>query len=813
MKFPLSWLKWYLDTAATLDEISQKLTAIGLEVEGIEDRASTFKGFVVGHIVSAEKHPDADKLQCLIVDTGKEKLKVVCGAPNAHAGMKGVFAPAGSYIPGSDMTLKKTLIRGQESNGMMCSERELLLSEEHKGVIELPDSAVTGSPAADALGVNDPVIEINLTPNRGDCASVYGIARDLAATGIGTLKPPKAVTVAGKFKNPVSVILEDTQTCPLFIGRYIRGVKNGASPKWLQDHLKAVGQKPISVLVDITNYMTLGLNRPLHVFDADKLKGNIHVQLSRKGEKLEALNDKTYDLDDGMVVICDDSGVLALGGVIGGVSSAVDADTKNVYLECAYFSPASIARTGQKLQIDSDARYRFERGIDPGFTEDGAEIATEMILEQCGGEASELSGAGKTPDISRTIFYAPERLKLLGGSDLSEARQLEILNALGFTVATSGKAWAVKTPGWRHDVEGAADIVEEILRIDGYDNIPAVPVVREPGEKRAALSPLQKRVVAARHILAGRGLYETVTWSFMDDAKADLFGAQLHQNKKALTLVNPISADLAVMRPSILPNLIEAAGKNADRGIPDAALFEVGGVYKSPEYDGQLTVAGGVRSGNAEPRHWSRPARSADAMDAKADALAVLEACGVNTGSLQITADAPEWYHPGRSGVLRLGPAVLAYFGEFHPRVLPKSASAFSEDFSSAFGGKRDGAFVGFEVFLQNIPSPKRKGPRRELLKPSPFQPVLRDFAFIVDQTVEAGKLVRVLRDTDKSLISGVEIFDVYTGKGVEPGKKSVALAVTLQPVEKTLTDEDIAALSAKIIGSVQKQTGGALRG
>jgi phenylalanyl-tRNA synthetase beta chain len=749
---------------------------------------------VVGHVLSAEKHPDADKLQCLIVDTGAEKLKVVCGAPNAKAGMKGVFAPSGSTIPGSSITLKKSLIRGQESNGMMCSERELLLSEEHNGIIRLPDSAVTGSPAVDALGINDPVIEINLTPNRGDCAGVYGIARDLAAAGIGSLKPLKAAPVAAKFKNPVSVALKDTNSCPLFIGRYIKGVRNGTSPKWLQDRLKAVGQKPISALVDITNYLTLGLNRPLHVFDADKLQGNIHVRLSAKGEKLAALNDKTYELEDGMVVVCDDTGVLGLGGIIGGVSSAVSASTKNIYLECAYFDPALVAKTGQKLQIDSDARYRFERGIDPAFTAPGAEIATQLILDLCGGEAGDVFTAGAAPDITHTIRYAPSRLKLLGGSDLPDTRQKEILAALGFSVA----AWDVKTPSWRHDVEGAADIVEEILRIDGYDNIPALPLGRSPEQKHAPAGSLQKRIALSRRVLAGRGLYETITWSFMDSAKSDLFGAQRHQNKKALTLVNPISADLSVMRPSILPNLIDAAGKNTDRGIPDAALFEVGGVYKSPEADGQLTVAAGLRSGNAQSRHWSQAARPADAMDAKADALAVLEACGVNTNSLQITADAPEWYHPGRSGALRLGQNVLAWFGEIHPAVL--------------MALKRDEACAGFEVFLQNLPQIKKKGTRKELLKLSPFQPVSRDFAFIVDQTVETEKLARAIRGVDKNLISSVDIFDVYMGKGIDPGKKSVGLAVTLQPVEKTLTDEEISALSTKIIESVQKQTGGSLR-
>jgi len=802
MKFTLSWLKEHLDTAASLEEISQKLTAIGLEVEGIDDPAATFKGFVVGHVVSAEKHPDADKLRCLVVDTGKEQLKVVCGAPNARAGMKGVFAPAGSYIPGLDVTLKKTAIRGQESNGMMCSEKELLISDSHAGIIELTTDKPAGSPAADALGLNDPVIEINLTPNRGDCAGVYGIARDLAAAGLGKLKPPKVTAVNGKFDNPISIVLDNnrslvsnqTAICSHFIGRYIKGVKNASSPKWLQDRLKSVGQKPISALVDVTNYLSIGMCRPLHVFDADKLKGNLIVRLSNSGEQLVALDGNTYALDSHTIVVCDDTGVIALAGIMGGQSTAVDEHTKNVYIECAYFDPATVAKAGQKLQIDSDARYRFERGIDPEFTSVGEEIATQLILELCGGEASKVFVAGEVLDITHEIKYSPSKLKLLGGVDLSEARQKEILSALGFGFS----GWNLKTPSWRHYMDGQEDIVEEILRIDGYDNIPAVSVTREPGQKQPSLNPLQKRIVDSRHALAARGLYETVTWSFMDDAKSDLFGAHANQNKKALTLVNPISADLAVMRPSILCNLIDAAGKNFDRGYPDAALFEIGGIYKSPEHDGQLTVAAGLRSGNAVQRNWSHAARAADALDAKADALAALEAAGVNTANLQITKDAPEWYHPGRSGALRQGIVVLAYFGEIHPGVLTAL--------------KRDETYVGFEVFLQSIPVPKKKGTRRELLKPSPFQPVSRDFAFTVDQSVEAEKLLRAIKGTDKSLITQVEIFDVYTGKGIDPGKKSVALSVTLQPVEKTLTDEEITALSAKIVENVVKLTGGTLR-
>jgi phenylalanyl-tRNA synthetase beta chain len=798
MKFTLSWLKEFIDTTASLEEISAKLTAIGLEVEGIDDPAKTLQGFVVGHVLSAEKHPEADRLQCLVVDNGREKLKVVCGAPNARAGMKGVFAPAGSYIPGSDMTLKKTMIRGQESNGMMCSERELELSNEHAGIIELPDTAQTGSPAAPALGIDDPVIEINLTPNRGDCAGILGIARDLAAAGLGTLKPLPAAQVPVKFPNSISVTLKDEKACPHFIGRHIHGVKNGPSPKWLQDRLKGIGLRPISALVDITNYLTVALNRPLHVFDADKLKGNIHVRLSKKGEKLEALNDKAYELDDQMTVVCDDSGVLALGGVIGGVPSSVGEATKSVYLEVAYFDPVRTATTGQKLQADSDARYRFERGIDPDFTATGAEIATKMIIDLCGGEASDIFVAGAAPVFPRAISYAPERLKLLGGMDLPIARQKEILSALGFTVKDSGKAWDVTAPSWRHDVEGAADIVEEILRINSYDNIPAV-IVRAPAdEKRQPLNPLSKRAVTARRVLAARGLYETVTWSFMSDATSDLFGANHHQNKRALTLTNPISAELSVMRPSILPNLIEAVGRNADRGYPDACLFEIGNCYRATDAAGQIMTAAGLRSGNAVQRHWAQDPREVDAFDAKADALSVLESCGVNPASLQIAAEAPEWYHPGRSGTLRLGPAVLAHFGEIHPSVLVAM--------------KREEKYAGFEVFLQNLPAPKKKGSRKELLRPSPFQPLRRDFAFVLEDKVEAEKLIRAIKGVDKTLITHVEIFDVYTGKGVDPGKKSVAIGVTLQPAEKTLTDEEIVALSQKIIEAVAKQTGGVLR-
>lgn len=796
MKFTLSWLKDHLDTTATLDEITQKLTAIGLEVEGVEDPAKTLSGFIVGHVLTAEKHPDADKLKCLIVDTGKEKLKVVCGAPNARAGMKGVFAPAGSYIPGSGITLKKTAIRGQESNGMMCSGRELQISEDADGIIDLKETLTTGSPAAEALGLNDPVIEINLTPNRGDCAGVYGIARDLAAAGLGKLKKIDAAAVKSSGKNPLNVST-DTPACPLFIGRHVKGVKNGHAPEWLQKRLKAIGLRPISALVDITNYINIGYGRPLHVFDADKLKGGIRVRLSKKGEKLDALNDKIYELDDGMIAVCDDSGVIGLGGIVGGVSTSITEKTTNVYLEVALFDPLLIAKTGQKLQISSDARYRFERGVDPAFASPAVELATKMILDLCGGTPSEPGIAGKIPDKTRAISYRPERLKNLGGRDLPEERQKEILAALGFEIKP-GKAWNVTVPSWRPDVEGEADLVEEILRIDGYDHIPSVTVRLRAEETRAPLNPLSKRSITARRALAARGLHETVTWSFTDDLSADLFGANLNQNKKTLTLSNPISVELSVMRPSILPNLVAAAGRNFDRGYPDACLFEIGNIYRSTEAEGQVMTATGLRSGNAAPRHWSSPARDVDVYDAKADALAVLESCGINTNGVQISPDAPEWYHPGRSGTLRLGPAALAYFGELHPFILLQM--------------KREEKYAGFEVFLPALPQPKKRGARKELLKPSPFQPLSRDFAFIVDEKTEAEKILRAVRSADKALISHADIFDVYAGKGVEAGKKSVALSVTIQPGDKTLTDAEIQALCQKIVDGVKQQTGGVLR-
>lgn len=798
MKFPLSWLKEYLDTDASLGDIATTLTAIGLEVDSIEDRAAALKGFVVGHVVSAERHPDADKLQCLVVDTGSEQLKVVCGAPNARAGMKGVFAPAGSYVPGLDVTLKKTAIRGQESNGMMCSARELCLSDEHAGIIELADDQTTGSAAADALGVNDPIIDINLTPNRGDCAGVYGVARDLAAAGLGRLVPLPGVTITGNDAAPINVIIDDKDACPLFMARYIAGVINSVSPDALQQKLTAAGQRPIDTLVDITNEMSLGYNRPLHVFDADKIKGNLRIRLSTAGETFAALNEKTYALDDGMIVICDDSGIISLGGIMGGASTAVDANTKNILLECAVFDPMRIAKTGQKLQIDSEARYRFERGVDAAFMPHAVDLATALITARCGGMPGKTAIAGAVPEAHAFITYAPKRLQLLGGLDLPAARQKDILSALGFEVKeTAADNWQVRAPSWRHDAAGSADIVEEVLRIVGYDHLPAVALRPAASDKRMPVAPITLRGLRARLCLANRGLYETITWSFLAEDRADMFGAHLHQNKAALTLTNPISADLSVMRPSILPNLVDAAGRNTDRGLTDSALFEIGNIYRSADAKGQILTATLLRVSHATPRHWAQTQRRVDVYDAKADVLAVLEACGINLSGVQITTDAPAWYHPGRSGQIKQGQTVLASFGELHPALLDRL--------------KRDEAMTGAEIFLANMPAPKKKGPQKDLLKPSPFQPVSRDFAFIADAALPADKLIRAIKAADKALISTVDIFDVYQGKGVEPGKKSLAVAVTLQPIDKTLTDTDIVAVSDKILAAA-REAGATLR-
>lgn len=793
MKFTLRWLKEHLDTTASAEDIANALTSLGLELESMEDRAKLYAPFKVAYVEKAEKHPDADRLRVLVVDTGAEKVNVVCGAPNARTGMKGIFAPDGSFIPGTGITLKKGMIRGQESNGMMVSEREMGLSDEHDGIIDLPADTPLGTPFSEIYGLDDIVFDIAVTPNRADCAGIHGIARDLAAAGIGTLKPNLIPPIKGTFKNPIDVKIEDGQGCPLFLGRYIRGVKNGPSPDALANKLKAIGLRPISKLVDVTNFFSIDSCRPLHVFDAQKLKGNITVRSAKRGETLDALNDKSYTLDEGMVAVCDDSGVIGLGGVMGGTSTAVDEDTVDVYLECAYFDPYRTAKTGRALEIISDARYRFERGIDPEFTFAGMELATRMILDLCGGEASDVVIAGKTPDWKRSYDFDPAYTEKLSGVAVDTNRQVEILESLGFTVE-DGKA---SPPSWRGDIQGKPDLVEEVARVYGYDKIPAVSVRSEGAVSSGTETENFSRARKARTALAARGLDECITWSFMNSRIAHLFGSN---DNPALTLTNPISSELSQMRPSLLPNLIEAAQKNADRGYANAALFEVGPAFASVKPDGQKTVAAGVRHLAQGPRHWSGndASRAIDALDARADALAALEAAGAPAGNLQISRDAPSYFHPGRSGALRLGANVLAYFGEIHPAVLEE------------MGVK--GPVAAFEAFLNNAPATKKKGSAKPLLALSPFQPLQRDFAFIVADSLDAENILRAARGADK-MIAQIDIFDIYKGKGVEDGKKSVAINVTIQPKDKTLTDAEIEGIAKKIVDSVTTKCGAALRG
>jgi phenylalanyl-tRNA synthetase beta chain len=799
MKFTLSWLKDHLDTTASLQDITDKLSMIGLEVEGVADRAQALKPFTVAYVREARQHPNADRLRVCIVDTGRGEVQVVCGAPNARTGMKGVFAPVGSYIPGSDLTLKAGKIRGEESNGMLVSERELGLSDEHEGIIDLPEDAPLGASFAAVAGLDDPVIEIAITPNRGDCLGVRGVARDLAAAGLGTLKPLQAEPVKGNFESPIQwrrdLPAGRQDACPYVAGRCFRGVKNGSSPTWLQDRLRAIGLRPISALVDITNYVTFDLGRPLHVFDADKVKGDLVMRLAEPGAEILALDGETYTLDGEMVAICDDAGPQGIGGVMGGELSGCSEATTNVFLEVALFDPLMVARTGRTLGILSDARYRFERGLDPQSAAWGVEVAARLILELCGGEASAVTSAGAIPLETRRLALRPARVAELGGVTVAPARQAEILGRLGCRVEQAGDVLTVVPPSWRPDIEGEACLVEEVMRIHGYDDIPAVALPRDGDLPRAVLTPAQRRVTAARTALAWRGLYEGVTFSFVSRRQAELFGG----GGDALTLANPISADLDVMRPTPLANLAVAAARNADRGFGDLALFEVGPQYLDDTPAGQATVAAGLRRGERQPRHWAGGGGPVDAFDAKGDAEAVLAACEAPADKLQVGRDAPAWYHPGRSGVLRLGPKVLAQFGELHPHVL------------RALDLKAPA--VAFEVFLDAIPLPRAGRQKRSLLELSPFQPVSRDFAFVVDEEVPAEKVIRAARGADKALIADVALFDVYRGKGVEPGKKSLAIAVTLQPRQATLTDQEIDAVAAKVVAQVSAATGGSLRG
>lgn len=802
MKFTLGWLTEHLDTEASLDEISEKLTMIGLEVDGVVDKGPELAGFTTARVISATQHPNADRLKVCTVDTGEREVQVVCGAPNAREGMIGVFAPSGTYIPGGDFVLKDAEIRGVASQGMLCSERELELSDDHEGVIDLPEGTPVGAPFAKIAGLDDPVIDVGLTPNRGDCAGVRGVARDLAAAGLGDLKrsPGWDQQIPGAFESPVDVKIDlpddAADACAAFAGRYIRGVKNGPSPRWLQDRLRAVGLRPISALVDITNFFTMDAARPLHVFDADKLTGDIVVRLSRPGEELAALDNKTYTLGDGMTVVADGAAAQALGGIIGGEPSGCTEATVNVFVESAWFDPLRTAATGRRLGIHSDARYRFERGVDPESLLPGIEAATAMILDLCGGEASAPVFAGATPEWRRTLALRPERVAGLTGLDVDRAEQTRILAALGFAPRDAGAAIETTPPSWRPDIAGEADLVEEVTRIAGFDRIPTTPLPRLGNQPAPALDLAQSRRVRVRRALAGRGMVEAVTFSFMKQDDAARFGG----GDASLLLDNPISADLDAMRPSILPNLLAAAGRNFARAQRDGALFEVGPVYRDPSETGQDWVAAGLRWGDAVRRHWTATRRQIDVFDAKADMLAALAAAGAPTEA-PATAAAEPWQHPGRSGQIRLGKAPLARFGEVHPAIV----AAYDIE----------APVVAFEVFLDVVPAPRRKadGKTKPFLELDALLPVERDFAFLVDADVPAQKAVAAARAADRQMVTGVEAFDAYQGKGMEPGRKSLGLAVTFQPRDATLTDAEIDALSAKVVAAVEKATGGALRG
>ncbi|WP_425088744.1 phenylalanine--tRNA ligase subunit beta [Stappia sp.] len=806
MKFTLSWLKDHLETDAGLDEIVETLTRIGLEVEDVVNPADKLKSFTIARVVEAKQHPNADRLKVLSVDAGDggELLQIVCGAPNARTGLVGVLARPGDYVPGIDVTLSVGKIRDVESFGMMCSERELELSDEHSGIIDLGEDAPVGASFAAYAGIDDPVIEIGLTPNRPDCAGVAGIARDLAAAGLGKFKENRPQPVAGEGDCPVKVNLDfgDTPSlCPAFGLRLVRGVRNGPSPEWMQKRLIAIGLRPINALVDITNYITFDRGRPLHVFDAAKVKGDLTVRRGRAGEELLALDGKTYRFDDTMCVIADENGLESIGGIMGGEVSGCTAETTDVLIESALWDETNIARTGRALGINTDARYRFERGVDPQFCLPGLELATQMVMDLCGGTPSKTTFSGAIPDTDRVIDFPFAEVKRLSGLSLSDAEIKGVLGRLGFWVAGSGDTVKVSPPSWRPDVHGKADLVEEVVRIVGLDKVVSTPLPRQSTVSDRVLTIAQTRRSQARRTLAVRGMKEAVTWSFISRQQAEAFGG----GGRDLELANPISADMSDMRPSLVPGLAAAAQRNADRGYPDVALFEVGQVFANDTPKGQSMVAAGVRRGTAaftgSDRHWAGNAAPVGVFDAKADAEAALAAAGAPVDKLMVFAEAPDWLHPGRSGELRLGPkTVLARFGELHPRVM--------RDLDI------DGPVAVFEVFLDAIPVPKGKGGRSKgAFNASDLMPVRRDFAFVVDEAVTADKLIKAARGADKALIVDVTLFDVYRGKGIEEGRKSLAIDVTLQPRDKTLTDEDIDAVAAKIRAAVEKATGGSLRG
>ena len=798
MKFTLDWLKDHLDTDLELTRICEGLVMCGLEVEGIENPADALRAFQVAEIISAEPHPEADRLQICRVQTGEEELQIVCGAPNARAGLKTVLAPIGTYVPGLDITIKKGNIRGEASNGMLCAAAELGLSEESDGIMELPADAPVGTSYVDYAGLDDPVIEIAITPNRGDCLGVYGIARDLAAAGFGTLKPLDTTPLKGSYDSPVQWDIKPAARdyAPLVSGRHFKGLTNGPAPDWMARRLIAVGQRPISALVDITNYVMLDLGRPLHAYNGDAIKGDaLWIDLAKGGETITALNEKTYEAPADMLIIGDAEGPDDIAGIMGGERTGVQDDSSSIFLEIAIFDPIKVAMAGRQLGLHSDARYRFERGLDASSPVDFAGHIARLILDICGGEASQLVLAGAGVNWMRQISFNPAKTIALTGVDVAPSAQAEILEKLGFLVdQTDASNWQVQPPSWRNDIDGAADLVEEIIRIAGYDKLPMVSLPKTATVARPAYAAHQLRAVMLRRHLAAEGLMEAVTFSFMKSSDAAVFGggaAHLH-------LANPISADLDCMRPSILPNLLQATGRNLKRGEQNIRLFEVGPVFAGTNPEDQHISCAALYQGQALLPDWQQSARSLDVFDAKSGLMDCLALLGLNPANLQITADAPEWFHPGQSGVVRLGKKPIAIFGRLHPSV------------EKWFDVK--GPIFAFEFNLDDVPASRKKGAAKPLLTLNPLQAVSRDFAFILNQDVSAEALLRAVRGADKTHISDVSLFDLYAGDRLQDGQKSLAVKVTLQPQKSTFSEDDLNQISEAVIAAVAKHCGGVLR-
>jgi phenylalanyl-tRNA synthetase beta chain len=788
MKFSLSWLKYYLDTDADIQGVADTLNRIGLEVEGIENPAERLSGFTIARVLTAAPHPQADKLQVLTVDAGDGPLQVVCGAPNARAGLVGVFGKEGATVPANGMVLRKAAIRGVESNGMMCSSRELELGDDHDGIIELPQDAPIGTAFADYSNANDPVIDVAITPNRQDCMGVMGIARDLAAAGLGAFRPVEVPVIAGSYPCPTDIRTDDPEGCPAFYGRVIRGVKNGPSPDWMQARLKAAGQRPISALVDCTNYLMLACGRPAHAYDLAKLDGAVFARRAKDGETVTALNGKDYKLTSEMTVIADDRQIHDIAGIMGGEHSGCADDTTDVLLEIAYFTPERIAKTGQALTLTSDARTRFERGVDPAFLDDGLALLTDLILLTCGGEASEIVRAGSPPLAPKTLTYDTSHAARLGGVDVPAGEQKAILESLGFGVSTD---WTVTVPSWRRDIDGSADLVEEVVRIHGLDKVPSTPLPRADGVARPTATPMQSLERKLRRSAAALGLNEAINWSFISEKDAAAVGGG------AWTLANPISEDMKVMRPSLLPGLLGAVQRNLDRGATSVRLFELGRRYLAEGEHPSLTF---VLAGDRTARGWqSGKAQGFDAYDAKAICLALLEAAGAPVGNLQVMGEAGDMYHPGQSATLRLGPKnQIASFGMVHPTL------------TKVFG--IDGPVIAGGIHLDAIPLKKASGFMRAPFTPPSLQAVTRDFAFLVPTDLPAGDLVRAVKGADKDNIVAARLFDQFVGQGVPEGQKSLAVEVTLQPGDKSYTDDELKAIVDRVVAAAGK-LGAALRG